>query len=65
MALEDRYVVVINDEEQHSIWPTDREIPRGWKPTGFEGDRAACLSNIDAVWSDLRPRSLRDAETTS
>jgi MbtH protein len=57
---EDReFHVVINDEEQHSIWPTDRDIPAGWHAVGPKGPRAQCLAYIDQAWSDLRPLSLR------
>ncbi len=54
-----RYGVVINHEEQYSIWPTDREIPRGWKAVGKEGKRQSCLDYIEEVWTDMRPLSLR------
>lgn len=61
-STEDReFVVVINDEEQHSIWPAGRDLPPGWKPTGMSGDRAACLAHIDDVWTDIRPLSVRTA----
>ncbi|MEV0397108.1 MbtH family protein [Polymorphospora rubra] len=60
--LEDRrlYHVVVNDEEQYSIWADGSEIPAGWHTAGFTGDRAACLAHIEQVWTDLRPRSLRE-----
>ena len=54
-----RYVVVLNDEEQYSIWWADRELPAGWRSNGFEGTREACLAHIDEVWTDMRPLSLR------
>ena len=54
-------LVVLNDEEQYSIWPTGRAIPAGWRPEGFAGTRAACLAHIDAAWTDMRPRSVREA----
>jgi MbtH protein len=54
-----RYLVVINDEEQYSIWAEDRQIPVGWRATGFAGDKQECLSHIETVWTDLRPRSVR------
>ncbi|MDG4800244.1 MbtH family NRPS accessory protein [Micromonospora sp. WMMD980] len=54
------YRVVMNHEEQYSIWFADRELPAGWTATGFEGARAACLTHIDQVWTDMRPRSLRE-----
>ncbi|WP_321335965.1 MbtH family NRPS accessory protein [Breoghania sp.] len=53
------YRVVLNHEEQYSIWPADREIPEGWRAEGFEGKKAACLEHIDEVWTDMRPLSLR------
>ena len=53
------FVVVVNDEEQYSIWPTDREIPDGWRDAGKRGLRPECLSYIDEVWTDMRPLSLR------
>jgi MbtH protein len=54
-----RYQVVINHEEQYSIWPADREIPGGWKAVGKEGLKADCLAYIEEVWTDMRPLSLR------
>ena len=54
------YTVVINDEEQYSIWFADREIPAGWKEVGVKGDKKACLDHIEEVWTDIRPKSLRD-----
>ena len=57
-------LVVLDDEEQYSIWPTGRPIPAGWRPEGFAGTRAACLAHIDAAWTDMRPRSVREAMTT-
>ncbi|RLK25810.1 MbtH protein [Micromonospora sp. M71_S20] len=53
--------VVVNDEEQYSIWPDGREIPAGWRAEGFVGPRARCLEHIDSVWTDMRPLSLRRA----
>jgi MbtH protein len=53
------YAVVVNDEEQYSIWATDREIPAGWKAVGKSGSRAECLAYIKEVWTDMRPASLR------
>ncbi len=51
--------VVVNEEEQYSIWPMDREIPAGWKEIGFTGEKEDCLEHIKKVWKDLRPLSLR------
>lgn len=53
------YRVVVNDEEQYSIWRADRELPAGWRAEGTEGPRADCLSHIGRVWTDMRPLSLR------
>jgi MbtH protein len=53
------YAVVINDEEQYSIWPADREPPAGWRRAGMSGPRQDCLAHIDQVWTDMRPLSLR------
>ncbi|PRX96530.1 MbtH family protein [Allonocardiopsis opalescens] len=53
--------VVVNHEEQYSIWPADREPPEGWTAEGFQGDRESCVAYIDQVWTDMRPLSLRRA----
>ena len=53
------YKVVINHEEQYSIWPADREPPLGWKEVGKQGCKAECLAYIKDVWTDMRPLSLR------
>ncbi len=53
------YNVVINHEEQYSIWPADRENPLGWKDGGKEGTKQECLDYIEEVWTDMRPLSLR------
>jgi MbtH protein len=53
------YKVVVNHEEQYSIWPADRENPPGWRDGGKEGSKAECLSHIEQVWTDMRPLSLR------
>jgi MbtH protein len=57
--------VVINDEEQYSIWPEYKALPLGWKATGFSGLKKACLEHIDEVWTDMRPRSLREKMAAS
>src|SRR5262245_22312278 len=56
----DRYVVVVNHEEQYSIWPEGREIPLGWSAEGFAGTKDECLAHIEQVWTDMRPKSMRD-----
>jgi len=53
------YVVVVNHEEQYSIWPVDRELPPGWQSAGKTGLKAECLAYIEEVWTDMRPLSLR------
>jgi MbtH protein len=53
------YLVVLNDEEQYSIWLADRELPLGWRAEGTVGTREECLSHIGTVWTDMRPLSLR------
>ncbi|HWM25834.1 MAG TPA: MbtH family protein [Chthoniobacterales bacterium] len=53
------YRVVVNGEEQYSIWPVDREIPAGWKEVGKSGTKDECLAFIKEVWTDMRPLSLR------
>lgn len=55
------YRVVVNHEEQYSIWPLEREIPAGWRAQGFEGSQAQCLECIREIWTDMRPLSLRAA----
>ena len=54
-----QFSVVMNDEEQYSIWPADREIPLGWRVVGAPGLRLECLAYIEKVWTDMRPLSLR------
>jgi MbtH protein len=51
--------VVVNLEEQYSIWPADTEPPAGWRREGFTGTEDECLAYIDEVWTDMRPLSLR------
>jgi len=53
------YRVVVNHEEQYSIWFADRENPLGWKDAGKSGLKAECLAYIEEVWTDMRPLSLR------
>jgi MbtH protein len=56
------YDVVVNDEEQYSIWPADSPLPDGWEAVGKRGSKDECLDHIEEVWTDLRPRSLREEE---
>jgi MbtH protein len=53
------YKVVVNHEEQYSIWPDWRELPLGWQAIGKSGPKAECLAYISEVWTDMRPLSLR------
>ncbi len=53
------YKVVVNHEEQYSIWPVDKDNPLGWKDVGKTGTKAECLAYIKEVWTDMRPLSLR------
>ena len=55
------FKAVVNDEEQYSIWPIHRENPLGWRDAGKTGTKQDCLAYIEQVWTDMRPRSLRDA----
>jgi MbtH protein len=56
------HMVVINHEEQYSIWPADRELPGGWRSAGFDGTRSECLAHVEAVWIDMRPLSVRSRD---
>ena len=53
------YTVVVNDEEQYSIWPEGREFPSGWRAVGKTGTKDECVAYIEEVWTDMRPLSLR------
>ncbi len=53
------YLVVVNHEEQYSIWPDYKEIPGGWRAVGKTGSKDECLAYINEVWTDMRPLSLR------
>jgi MbtH protein len=53
------YCVVQNDEEQYSIWLADLSIPNGWRVAGRQGTKAECLAQIEEIWTDMRPLSLR------
>ncbi len=55
----DRMSVVVNDEEQYSVWAADVAPPAGWRAVGFTGTRQECLDHIESVWVDMRPLSLR------
>ncbi|MBY4899104.1 MbtH family protein [Cupriavidus sp. AU9028] len=53
------FLVLVNHEEQYSIWPEWKPVPGGWRPAGFSGERQACLDHIERIWTDMRPLSLR------
>ncbi|MFB6372045.1 MAG: MbtH family protein [Bradymonadaceae bacterium] len=54
------FAVVTNHEEQYSIWPDFKEIPDGWIRVGATGSKDECLDYIEEIWTDMRPKSLRD-----
>jgi MbtH protein/glycopeptidolipid biosynthesis protein len=54
------FFVLVNDEEQHSLWPVFADVPAGWRVVHGATDRAACLDYIEQHWPDIRPRTLRD-----
>jgi MbtH protein len=54
------YKVVLNHEQQYSIWPADRDNAPGWSDAGKAGSKDACLAYIEEVWTDMRPLSLRE-----
>jgi MbtH protein len=56
---EEIYTVVVNHEEQYSIWPEYKDIPAGWKAVGKVGPKQVCLDYINETWTDMRPLSLR------
>lgn len=56
-----RFFVLMNDEEQYSLWPSFAAVPEGWRVVFGEADRRQSLEFVEANWTDLRPKSLRDA----
>lgn len=59
------FTVVINNQEQYSIWPTYHQVPTGWREVGIVGNKENCLEYINKTWTDMRPKSLRDALAAS
>ena len=55
------FFVLVNEEEQYSLWPTFADVPPGWRVVFGESTRADCLAYVEETWNDLRPKSLRDA----
>lgn len=53
------YKVLVNGEEQYSLWPDYKEVPAGWREAGRQGSKADCLAFVEANWTDMRPLSLR------
>ena len=56
--------VVVNHEEQYSLWPAEDPPPAGWRTVGVRGSKTECLEHIERVWTDMRPRSLRERRST-
>lgn len=54
------YYVLVNDEDQHSLWPVFVDVPEGWRVVFGADSRQACLDYVEQHWTDLRPRSLRE-----
>jgi uncharacterized protein YbdZ (MbtH family) len=54
------FCVVINDEEQYSLWPDFLDLPEGWREAGCRGTRGECLDFVEKHWTDMRPKSLRE-----
>ena len=54
------FVVLVNDEEQHSLWPSFADVPTGWRVAYGDAARDECLDYVEQNWPDIRPRSLRD-----
>ncbi|HLJ65504.1 MAG TPA: MbtH family NRPS accessory protein, partial [Stellaceae bacterium] len=55
------YLVVVNDEEQYALWLAELDLPAGWRNAGKRGTKEECLEHVRKVWTDMRPRSLREA----
>ena len=55
------FLVVVNDEDQHSLWPAFADLPAGWRKVFGEASRAESLAYVEEHWTDIRPKSLREA----
>jgi uncharacterized protein YbdZ (MbtH family) len=55
------FLVLVNDEDQHSLWPTFADVPARWRKVFGDAGRAECLANVEEHWTDMRPKSLREA----
>jgi MbtH protein len=60
-----QFYVVVNDEDQYSLWPTFAPVPAGWRIVFGAGSRPDCIAHVEAHWTDMRPRSLREAMTAA
>ncbi|MGO1054913.1 MbtH family protein [Crossiella sp. CA198] len=60
MSEDGKYQVLVNDEEQHSLWPVGTELPARWRAVGKQGSKDECMKYVDEVWTDMRPKSLRE-----
>ncbi|CAM5329242.1 MbtH family protein [Streptomyces abikoensis] len=56
-----RFYVLVNAEDQHSLWPSFAPVPEGWRIAFGEDGRTECLAYVEANWADMRPRSLRES----
>lgn len=56
-----QFYVLVNDEDQHSLWPTFAPVPAGWRIAFGAGSRRDCIAYVEENWTDMRPRSLREA----
>ena len=56
---QEHYIVLVNEEEQYSLWPAAKVLPAGWRLAGKEGSEQECMAFVDEVWTDMRPLSLR------
>lgn len=54
-----KFRVLVNEEEQYSLWLEGMDVPRGWTDCGVSGDKKTCLDYVGKVWTDMRPKSLR------
>lgn len=61
----DLFVVVYNQEDQYSVWPAGRDLPDGWSQSGSPTTREECLDHVERLWTDMRPRTVRDQPSRS
>jgi MbtH protein len=65
VAKEADFLVVVNAEEQYSIWAAERDLPLGWTAEGTRGSKQECLAHIEKIWTDIRPLSVRQGLASS